>query len=34
MVTLLAGDGIGPEMFNHVKQIFGHADVSTKVETL
>lgn len=28
MVTMLAGDGIGPEMAGHIKRIFFHADVS------
>ncbi|VDK88451.1 unnamed protein product [Litomosoides sigmodontis] len=32
MVTLLAGDGIGPEMINHVKRIFAHADVPVDFE--
>ncbi|VDN07037.1 unnamed protein product [Thelazia callipaeda] len=32
MVTLLAGDGIGPEMTNHVRRIFMHADVPVDFE--
>ncbi|VDO09225.1 unnamed protein product [Brugia timori] len=32
MVTLLTGDGVAPEMINHVKYIFGHADVPVDFE--
>uniref|UniRef100_A0A915Q493 Isocitrate dehydrogenase [NAD] subunit, mitochondrial n=1 Tax=Setaria digitata TaxID=48799 RepID=A0A915Q493_9BILA len=32
MVTLLAGDGIGPEMIGHVKHIFAHANVPVDFE--
>ncbi|MCP9265694.1 Isocitrate dehydrogenase [NAD] subunit gamma 1, mitochondrial [Dirofilaria immitis] len=32
MVTLLAGDGVGPEMISHVKHIFGHIDVPVDFE--
>uniref|UniRef100_A0A8R1XU95 Isocitrate dehydrogenase [NAD] subunit, mitochondrial n=1 Tax=Onchocerca volvulus TaxID=6282 RepID=A0A8R1XU95_ONCVO len=32
MVTLLPGDGVGPEMINHVKHIFYHADVPVDFE--
>ncbi|EJW87234.1 isocitrate dehydrogenase gamma subunit [Wuchereria bancrofti] len=34
MVTLLTGDGVGPEMINHVKYIFGHADVPVDFEEM